>query len=152
MVDEHPLGFLIGTWEGSGRGYYPSIDPFGYAEVFEVRATPKGFLTHQQRTTHADDGRPLHVETGYWRVPEPGRAELVLAHPTGVVEVCEGDIATGSVHVRSTTVAGTASAKPVASLERWYEVEGDVLRYRLSMGAVGLAHQPHLEAELRRSR
>ena len=63
-------------------------------------------------------------------------------------EVCEGDIEAVVVHLRSIVVGCSGSAKPVQSLERWYEIEGDILRYHLSMGAVGVAHQHHLEGEL----
>ena len=135
---------LVGRWEGTGVGEYPTIDPFAYAETLEISRHPKGFLVHHQRTQAADDGRPLHAEIGYWRQPAPGRIELVLAHPTGVTEVCEGGVEDGIVHVRSSVVGCTDSAKPVESLERWYDIEGDVLGYRLSMGAVGVAHQHHL--------
>ncbi len=152
MDQDHPLGFLVGVWEGAGRGHYPSIEPFAYQEVLQIEVSPKGFLTMVQRTRHADTGEPLHTETGYWRVPAAGRVELVVAHPSGITEICEGDIDGEAVHVRSTSVACTTTAKRVDSLERWYDVEGDVLHHRLSMGAVGLEHQAHLESELRRSR
>lgn len=142
----------MGTWEGRGQGHYPSIDPFSYLEQLEIRASPKGFLTHVQRTTHAVEGHALHAETGYWRAPSADRAELLLAHPTGVTELCEGEITGHRVHVRSATIGCSASAKTVQSTERWYELDDDVLRYRLWMGAVGLAHQPHLEGTLHRMR
>lgn len=147
---DDPLAPFVGVWEGRGDGEYPTIDAFVFLETLEIARHPKGFLTHSQRTTDAHDGRPLHAEVGYWRVPGPGRVELVLVHPTGVAEVCEGGIEEGVVHLRSTTIGCSGSAKPVQTLERWYAVEGDVLRYRLSMGAVGVAHQPHLEGELHR--
>lgn len=141
---------LVGVWQGTGTGDYPTTGSFAYLETLELVLHPKGFVVHSQRTQAADDGRPLHAEVGYWRTPGPGRLELVLAHPTGVTEVCEGSVEEGVFHLRSTGVGCSGSAKPVQSLERWYRVDGDVLRYRLSMGAVGEPHQPHLEGELRR--
>lgn len=147
MDEDHPLAFLVGDWEGAGRGHYPSIEPFEYREVLEIRTSPKGFLTHQQRTQRAEGGEPLHAETGYWRCAG-NRVELLLAHPTGVAELCEGHVDGRAVHVRSANIACTGSAKPVQTVERWYERDGDVLRYRLWMGAVGLEHQPHLEGVL----
>ena len=149
-AQDHLLDILVGVWEGDGLGFYPTIESFGYRETLEIRRHPKGFLVHQQRTSHADDGRPLHAEIGYWRSPSPGRFELVLAHPTGVTEVCEGSAEGTSIHLRSTDVGCSGSARTVQSLERWYEIDGDTLTCRLSMGAVGVAHQAHLEATLRR--
>lgn len=149
-ASDHPLALLAGNWRGTGRGTYPTIEPFDYTEDLTITLHPKGFLVHQQRTEAVSDGRPLHAEVGYWRAPGPDRVELVLAHPTGVSEVCEGDIDAGRVHLRSIVVGCSGSAKSVQSLERWYEIEGDILRYHLSMGAVGVAHQHHLEGELHR--
>lgn len=149
--DPHPLEFLIGTWEGVGEGIYPSVETFRYLEVLEIARSPKGFLTHGQRTRHETEGFPMHAELGYWRVPRPGFVELILSHPTGVTEVCEGVFGDGEVHVRSVIIGCSSSAKTVDSLERWYRVDGDNLTYRLSMGAVGHAHQPHLIGRLVRA-
>jgi hypothetical protein len=143
--------FLVGTWRGEGKGQYPTIDPFAYGE--EVRFTDiprKPFLVYNQRTWHPEKNAPMHTEAGYFRPAEGGRVEIVLALPTGQVEIEEGTVEGQTIETRSTFVGKTATAKDVTKLQRTIVVEGDTLRYTVSMAAVGQPLTPHLEAELRR--
>ncbi len=152
--DIEPLAPLLGGWAGRGSGTYPTIEPFDYLEEAVFSHVGKPFLVYGQKTTAATDGRPLHAETGYLRVPRPGHVELVLAHPNGITEIEVGTYtATGDVvevEMATAQIGLTPSAKNVTALGRRFRVEGDELSYSVQMAAVGQPLQNHLAAVLHR--
>ena len=148
--DIAPLASLLGTWRGEGEGHYPTIASFRYREQVRFWHVGKPFLAYEQRTWAADDQRPLHSESGYWRAGPDGHVEVVLAPPTGIVEVLEGRLEAGRIDLTSRAVVGTSSAKRVSAIERHLELGDGLLRYTLAMAAVGEPLLPHLAAELRR--
>jgi hypothetical protein len=156
--DLHPylraLAPLLGAWQGRGSGEYPTIEPFDYLEQVTFSHVGRPFLIYGQKTKAAADGAPLHAETGYLRVPRPGRVEFVLAHPSGITEIEVGtftaDGATIELEMTAAQIGLTPTAKEVTALGRRFRVDGDELSYSLQMGAVGQPLQHHLAAVLHR--
>lgn len=144
------LTFLLGTWRGEGRGWYPTIDDFTYTEEVVFGSIPgKPFVTYLQKTKGAD-GTPLHTESGYVRSPVEGTAEFIVAQPTGITEVLSGTLTDQHLDLESTTVGVAPTAVQVDAVRRRLWIEGDTLRYELDMAAVGRDMAIHLEATLHR--
>ncbi|MEX1177011.1 MAG: FABP family protein [Nitriliruptor sp.] len=155
-----PLAGLLGSFTGEGRGEYPTIEPFAYRETVTFGHVGKPFLAYTQRTSHLATGAPMHAESGYLRVVPASVAgghaslELVLAHPTGIVEVEEGPLGreggTLVLELATTTVAGTATAKDVRALRRRFVLDGDRLSYEVAMAHADTPMTHHLAAVLHR--
>ena len=149
-----PLRPLLGTWRGSGHGEYPTIESFDYTEEITFSHVGKPFVSYVQRTKLVSTGMPAHAESGYLRAVGDDEYEFVISSPTGLVEIDRAIVSHGdglSIEVTADAVHRTPSAKEVTAIVRRIAIEGDVLRYDMSMAAMGLGLTHHLRAELRRS-
>ncbi len=152
--DAVPLAFLLGSWAGAGVGGYPTVDEFRYGQEITFSHNGKPFLAYTSRAWILDeDGnkvRPAGQETGYWRTRPNGQLEVLLAHPTGFVEIWLGTVDGPKIEIKTDLVARTESAKEYTAGHRLYGlVEGDLL-YAFDMAAMGQPLQSHLSARLKR--
>ena len=157
--EPHPdlasLRFLLGRWEGAGVGGYPTIESFHFGQEINISHNGKPFLIYTSRSWLLDDegvpGRPLGMETGFWRPQPEGKVEVLLAHPTGITEIYLGEVTGTKIEMATDIVARTASAKEVTAGHRLYGLVGADLAYAYDMAAVGQPLQPHLSAQLKRT-
>tara|TARA_Y100001970_G_scaffold288302_1_gene415207 strand:+ start:3890 stop:4381 length:492 start_codon:yes stop_codon:yes gene_type:complete len=149
-----PLAPLLGVWQGTGSGHYPTIDNFEYSEEVVYAHMGKPFVTYAQKTKNASDGQPLHSEQGFLRVVDATTLEMVIAQPTGIVETHIGSYVSNEesfiVKFDSIEVSTTPSAKSVEQVSRLVRVAQNELTYDVSMAAAGQSFQHHLEAKLQR--
>lgn len=155
------LAWLLGGWEGAGVVGYPSMSQdLRFGQRVDVTHDGRPFLLWRSRTwALADDGttgRPLATETGYWRVPsgEAGASgtdvELLLTHPTGIIELYVGRAHAGKVELSTDVVARSPAAVEYSAATRLYgRVEGDLL-WAMDMAAVGRPMTSHASARLKR--
>ncbi len=156
------LSWLIGRWGGIGEGGYPDIDPFRYEQVVEFACDGRPFLEYRSVSWIVDEDnarvRRSATESGYWRPRPNNGVELLLAHPTGFVEVWVGHVEVTGIHdarvigarIELTTdaVVRTESAKEVTAGHRLYGlVEGKLLS-TYDMAAMGHPLSNHLAIAL----
>jgi hypothetical protein len=155
-----PLAWLLGEWAGAGVVGYPTMDGdlrFGQEISFTHDGRP--FVSYTSRTWLLDDDgatvRPLATETGYWRpagtAENGGTAlEVLLVHPTGIIETYHGSVDGPRVELATDVVARTETAKEYNAAHRLYGlVEGDLL-WVMDMAAVGQPLTSHASARLKR--
>jgi THAP4-like, heme-binding beta-barrel domain len=149
-----PVAFLLGRWEGAGVVGYPTIESAQFGQEITFSHNGKPYLIYSSRTWLLDEegrpGRPLSMESGFWR-PQPERQlEVLLAHPTGITEIYLGEVTGTKIEMATDAVVRTATAKEVTAGRRLYGlVEGD-LAYAYDMAAVGQPLQAHASARLKR--
>jgi THAP4-like, heme-binding beta-barrel domain len=149
-----PLRFLIGRWEGAGVVGYPTIESSNFGQEISFSHNGKPYLYYVSRSwaLEADGtiGRPLAMETGFWRPQEDGVLEVVLAHSSGITEIYLGEVTGTKIEMATDAVVRTASAKEVTAGKRLYGLIGMDLGYAYDMAAMGHPLQSHLSAQLKR--
>lgn len=149
-----PLAWMIGRWEGAGVVGYPTIESVNFGQELECYHDGRPFLYWESRTWLLDDEgqkvRPLASETGYWRCLPDDEVELLLAHPTGIVEMYYGKTSPAKVEIRTDSVVRSPAAKEYTAGHRLYGyVEGNLM-WAYDMAAMGQPLQSHASAELKR--
>lgn len=148
-----PYAFLLGTWKGEGRGYYPTISDFSYSETLTFAPAPgKPFFRYEQKTMGPNG--PMHTEVGFFRPVGDGNLEFIIAQPMGQTELLAGRAVEDEYFLvfefEPSTVVNSPTAKQVDATARSYTFNGDrtSVTHRFHMGAVGQPMQQHLESEL----
>ncbi|KAG0329015.1 THAP domain-containing protein 4 [Dissophora globulifera] len=162
----HPLEFLIGTWGGKGKGFYPTIPSFEFFEELTFVKDPAGrpVVAYSQKTRRAIQqeggqvvpGPPLHAESGFIRLPgwSSEKCELILSQPTGVASVEVGKIDGTTVDWTAAGIVRSPSAKPphVTQFTRKWVVDPvqKTFSYEFAMATEDTPLQAHLEVHLRK--
>ena len=156
------LSWLIGRWGGIGEGGYPTVDPFRYEQVVEFATDGRPFLEYRSISWIVDEEnnrlRRAATESGYWRPRPDNGVELLLAHPTGFVEVWVGRVEVTAIQdaritgarmeLTTDAVVRTESAKEVTGGHRLYGLVGGRLLTTYDMAAMGHGLSNHLAIAL----
>jgi len=159
-----PLSWLLGVWRGRGVGGYTDHESFEFLQEVVFTTDGRPFLHYHSRTTRlladGSQGELLAAETGYLRPAPDNAVEMLLAHPTGYVEIWVGDVTvTGLVdakitgarmELRTAGLLRTETAKDYSGGTRMYGLVGEKLMWVMDMKALGHALASHVSAELER--
>jgi hypothetical protein len=152
--DLMPLAWLVGTWRGKGRGEYPNVPGFQYAQEVSFNHDGRPFLNYFSRSWIIDENdeivRPAASEVGFWRIKENNVLEVILAHNTGIAEGWVGLVQGAKIQLAMDQGYSAPSAKIVTAGSRLYGlVEGELFT-SYDMAAQGQTLQAHLWSSLER--
>lgn len=149
------LTLLEGTWQGEGRGYFPTVISFDIHETLVFTRRDEKTLAYEQRNQKRYDEQTewleSHWESGFIRILENDELELTSAQ-IGRVEVLIGSIESLDTMFRIHFVSKVISNDPrMISSARTFELEGDSLRYEMEMQTTKVDQStPHLKITLHR--
>ena len=149
------LDGLEGTWQGQGRGYFPSITSFDTRVTLDFTRRDQKTLAYQQRAQKRYDGQTewleSHWESGFIRSLENDELELTSAQ-IGRVEVLLGSIEALNAMFRIHFVSKSITNDPrMISSARSFELKGKTLHYEMEMQTTQVNQSmPHLKISLQR--
>ena len=153
--DLMPLAWLVGTWRGKGRGEYPNVPGFQFAQEVSFNHDGRAFLNYFSRSWIIDENdeitRPAASEVGFWRIKEKNVLEVLLAHNTGIAEGWVGLVQGAKIQLAMDQGYSSPTAKIVTAGSRLYGlVEGELFT-SYDMAAQGQTLQAHLWSSLERA-
>lgn len=129
-----PLAFLLGNWEGAGVFDFPGAEKCNFGQEVTFTHDGRDFIEYASRTWVLDSEgrkvRPLESETGYWRIGDDRKVEVVMIRDQGVAEVWYGELADRKPQIDLATdaVARTEASEAYSGGKRLYGyVNGDLM-------------------------
>ena len=157
MTNHNILYTLLGDWSGTGRGEFPTIEPFQYLESLSFATDGRPLLHYEQKTkrrrTGESDYVPSHWESGFIRLLADGKIELTCAQNGGRLERLTGSIEeTGAGLILRLKSADFLNDARMLETSRTITIEGDRLHYTQNMHTNAVAALTfHIEARLERN-
>ena len=158
MNDQNILHLLVGEWSGTGRGEFPTIEPFEFLETLRFTSDNRPFLHYEQKTKRRNseqaDYVPSHWESGFIRLLPDGQVQLTSAQNGGRLEVLTGPLeqTDAGLILRLKSGAFLNDSRMIKD-SRTITVEGDTLQYTQSMSTTAVPGlTSHVEATLKRTK
>jgi len=157
MDQQDLLRLLVGEWTGTGRGEFPTVEPFEYLETLTFAADHRPFVHYEEKTKRRNPGQvdyiPSHWESGFLRLLPNGEVELINTQGSGRLERLAGSLegSETGLTLRLQSTAFLNDPRMVATA-RTITVEGDRMHYTQAMyttAVPGPTH--HVEATLHRN-
>ncbi|WP_296138102.1 FABP family protein [uncultured Tessaracoccus sp.] len=149
------LGWLVGTWEGTGNGTDHEGNDFTFEQRIQFWPADGPFLYYLGQAYLLDeDGKPgelIDMETGFWRPAPDASLEVALTNANGWTEVHVGKIQVTRIDLRTDAVVRTAGAtvEHTAGQRLYGKVEGDLM-YAIDRATTTHELRPHMWARLTR--
>ena len=143
------LTAFIGTWTGSGKGSYPTIEPFQYEETLQFSFDHDRAVVHYiQQGIVQNPGKSSHLESGIIKVLDNGSIQISNAQNSGRVEVLRGNIykVGGETVIEVFSTVLDNDPRMVQS-RRNFHLSGDQLGYEVAM-ATTTTETPELQFHL----
>jgi hypothetical protein len=156
MDHQELLNALIGEWTGSGRGEYPTIEPFEYVEALRFSSDDRSIIHYEQKTRRweirSEAYIASHWENGFIRLLADGRVQINNTQSGGRTEVLTGSLeGTENEFIIRLQSTSFLNDPHMQESSRTITVAGDSLHYTMYMRTNSTPEMSiHLEARLTR--
>lgn len=144
-----PLSWLLGEWRSiSAVADYPTMkNPVHYNEDLSFTSLGRPFLNYKSLTWHAENGTPMHLESGFLHVNEDATSlSFIIAQSLGIATVEEGSVKDNAITLKTSSIGHMKFVKQkVVALERCYKLnEKGQLEYTVLMETIRTPLTQHL--------
>jgi hypothetical protein len=143
-----PVEFLVGEWEGAGRGMWAG--GFEFRDTLRFWHDGRPILSFREET-FGPDGRPSHGECGYLVAQATGDFHMTVAEPSGITEVLVGRATGTTIELESAEIGHSPTTDNVTAVRRILSIENGTLVAEVHLSVDGEPLAPHTRSELSRT-